>query len=156
MRVMYLVDRPTQDAAKVASWFMEQWGEDSVELWLPLIGGMLSQRVLPTTFVAVDEGEIVGTASLVASGSSALPQYSPWLASVLVPAEAQGRGVCAVLLRRVEAEARALGFRRLYFQTAGAIEPYERLGWRWIGSTIAGHRPTKVLALELDQVEQAA
>jgi predicted N-acetyltransferase YhbS len=156
MQIMYLVDRPAEDAAKVAGWFLENCGEDGIELWLPLIGGMLSQRVLPTTFVAVDKGEVVGTASLVAADSSALPQYSPWLASVFVPPSAQGRGACGALLRRVEAEARALGFPRLYFKTSGTAEPYEQLGWRWIGSTIVGAQRTKVLALELARVERAA
>jgi predicted N-acetyltransferase YhbS len=156
MRVQYLVDRPSEDITQVAGWFMEQWGHDSVELWLPLLGGLMGHKALPTTFVAVDNGKLVGTASLVATGASGLPQFSPWLASVLVPSGHQGRGVCAALLRRVEAEARALGFPRLYFQTTGAVEPYERLGWRWIGSTISGSEPTKVLALELASVEQAA
>lgn len=156
MRVQYLLDRPSEDVAKVAGWFMDQWGDDSVELWLPLLGGLMGHKALPTTFVAVDEGKVLGTASLVGAGPSALPQYSPWLASVLVPAGSQGRGVCAALIRRVEAEARALGFARLYYQTTGAVEPYERLGWRWIGSTIAGNEPTKVLALELASVEKAA
>lgn len=156
MRVMYLIDRPSEDVAKVAGWFMDQWGDDSVELWLPILGGLMGHKALPTTFVAVDGARILGTASLVGAGSSALPHYTPWLTSVLIPAGNQGRGVCAALLRRVEAEARALGFPRLYYQTTGAVEPFERLGWRWVGSTIQGSEPTKILALELASVEQAA
>lgn len=156
MRVMYLVDRSADDIAQVAGWFMEQWGHDSVELWLPLLGGLMGHRALPTTFVAVEDGKLMGTASLVASGSSALPQYGPWLSSVLIPNGSQGRGVTAALLRRVELEARALGYPRLYYQTTGAVEPYERLGWRWVGSIISGSEPVKVLALDLAAVEKAA
>ncbi len=156
MRIMYLVDRPSDDIAQVAGWFIEQWGHDSVELWLPLLGGLMGHRALPTTFVAVENDKLLGTASLVANGTSALPQYSPWLTSLLIPSGSQGRGVAAALLRRVEVEARALGYPRLYFQTTGAVEPFERLGWRWVGSVISGSQPTKVLALELGSVEQAA
>jgi GNAT superfamily N-acetyltransferase len=155
MRIMYLVDRPAEDVQRVAGWFLEQWGPDNVEAWLPLIGGMLTHRVLPTTFVAIDDDRVVGTASLVAS-DQALPEYSPWLASVYVPPGERGRGVSTALIRRVEAEARALGFPRLYFQTPGRAEPYELLGWRWVGSNIARHQPTKVLARELAPVERAA
>jgi GNAT superfamily N-acetyltransferase len=156
MRVQYLIDRPADDVAQVAGWFMEQWGHDSVELWLPLLGGLMGHRALPTTFVAVEDGKLIGTASLVGAGPSAMPGYSPWLSSVLVPVGSRGRGVTEALLRRVEAEARALGFSRLYYQTTAAAEPYERLGWRWIGSTISGSEPTKVMALDLASVEQAA
>jgi GNAT superfamily N-acetyltransferase len=156
MRIVYLLDRPTEEVAVVAGWFMEQWGPENMEAWLPLIGGMLTHRALPTTFVAIDNEQVVGTASLVASDPGSLPGYSPWLASVYVPPGEQGRGVCAALIRRVEAEARALGFPRLHFQTAGRVEPYERLGWRWVGSRIAGHAPTKVLARDLAPVERAA
>jgi GNAT superfamily N-acetyltransferase len=145
-----------EDITKVAGWFLEQWGPDSVELWLPLLGGLLGHKALPTTFVAVEGGQMLGTASLVAAGPSGSPHFSPWLDSVLIPAGSRGQGVCEALLRRVEAEARALGYTRLYYQTTGAVEPYERLGWRWIGSTISGREPRKVLALELASVEQAA
>jgi len=154
MRIKYLVDRPTEDIQVVASWFLAQWGSENVDAWLPLIGGMLAQGALPATFVAIDKGQVVGTASLVASQPQALQEYSPWLASVLVPPGERGRGVCAALIRRVESEARALGFPRLYFQTLGRVEPYEQLGWRWVGSDITGQH--KVLARELAEVEQAA
>ncbi len=156
MRVMYLVDRPTEDVSEVAGWFMEEWGPDNVEQWLPLIGGMLQHGVLPTTFVAVDGDRLLGTASLVAAGPSDLPHYGPWLASLYVHPAARRRGVAAALLRRVELEARILGFSRLYFQATGAVEPYRALGWRWVGCTIAGREPANVLMLELTPMERAA
>lgn len=156
MRIQYLIDRPADDVAVVAGWFMQQWGPENVEAWLPLIGGMLTRGALPTTFVAVDNDRVIGTASLVSAGQEGLPEYSPWLASVHVPPGEQGRGVCAALIRRVEAEARALGFPRLYFQTPGGVEPYQQLGWHWVGSTIGGNRPAKVLARDLVLVERAA
>ena len=157
MRVVYLVDRPAEDVQVVAGWFMEQWGPDSVEHWLPLRGGMLQHGVLPAAFVAVEGEELLGTASLVAAGPQDLPHYSPWLASLYVPPTARRRGVAAALLRRVELEARILGFTRLYFKAAGPVEPYQALGWRWIGSTIAGgEAPAAVLMLDLTRKERAA
>lgn len=156
MRVMYLVDRPSEDVAEVAGWFMEQWGPDRVEQWLPLIGGMMQHGVLPTTFVAVDGERLLGTASLVAAGPGELAGYAPWLASVYVPPFGRRRGVTEALIRRVQLEAAILGFTRLYFHTTGAVEPYLALGWRWMSSTIAGEARSKVLMLELTPAERAA
>ena len=156
MRVMYLVDRPADDVAEVAGWFMAQWGPDRMEQWLPLLGGMLQHGVLPTTFVAVENDQLLGTASLVAAGPGEQSGYAPWLASVYVPPDGRRRGVTSALLRRVQLEASILGFTRLYFQTTGATEPYVALGWRWISSTIADPVPGKVLMLDLGAVEQAA
>ena len=155
MRVVYLVDRPADDVAEVAGWFLEQWGPDQVEQWLPLIGGMLQHRVLPTTFVAVEDDRLLGTASLLASGPGELSVYAPWLASVYIPPANRRRGVAAALLRRVQLEAAILGFPRLYFHTSGDVEPFLALGWRWVSSTI-GTRPGKVLMRELPMAKRAA
>src|SRR5262245_34367724 len=104
MRIMYLIDRPAEDVAQVAGWFMERWGPDNVERWLPLLGSMLSNRILPTTFVAVDDGAVLGTASLIDANPGAPMHFGPWLSSVYVPDSERGRGICSALLRRVEVE----------------------------------------------------
>jgi GNAT superfamily N-acetyltransferase len=153
---MYLVDRPSEDVTEVAGWFMDQWGPDRVEHWLPLIGGMMQHGVLPTTFVAVEGEQLLGTASLVAAGPGELSEYAPWLASVYVPPVGRRRGVTEALIRRVQLEAAILGFNRLYFHTTGAVEPYLALGWRWVSSTIVADERTKVLMLELAAAERAA
>ncbi len=155
MRVMYLVDRPAEDVAQVAEWFMERWGPDSVEHWLPLVGGMLQRSTLPTTFVAVEGEELLGTASLVGAGPGGL-HWSPWLASLYVRPEARQQGVAAALLRRVELEARLLGFPRLYFAAAGPAGPYESMGWQWVGCTRTSQGLANVLMLDLAARVQAA
>lgn len=156
MRIMYLVDRPAEDVQMVAGWFVERWGLEEVEAWLPLIGGLLTPGALPTTFVAVDDGRVVGTASLVASGAHAPAEHAPWLTAVFVPPGERGRGVCAALIRRARVEASALGFAKLYFETQEPSDPYERLGWSWVGADTRGSRPTNVLALDLSPVERSA
>lgn len=155
MRVVYLVDRPAEDVAQVANWFMDEWGPDSLEYWLPLVGGMLQRSTLPITFVAVDRDRLLGTASLVAAGPAGLA-WSPWLTSLYVTPDARKQDVGAALVRRVALEARLLGFPRLHFAAPGRAAPYEAIGWQWVASSRAPNGPANVLMLDLVAREQAA
>jgi predicted N-acetyltransferase YhbS len=160
MRIVNLADRPARDIDLVGGWIFglsrEEQTAERWTAWLEEFRTSLTRREIPATFVAVDEDRVLGTASLVASDLPALPQYSPWLAAVHIPEESRGRGVCAALVRRVQAEAALLGFPVLYFGTVAREEGYERLGWHCVDWAIAEERPVKVMARDLEQTEQAA
>ena len=54
------------------------------------------------TFVLLDQGRPVGTASLAHTDLAARPDLTPWLAEVLVEPGSRGRGDATALVRRVE------------------------------------------------------
>jgi predicted N-acetyltransferase YhbS len=89
---------------------------------------MNADRV-PIAFVALDDADIVGTASLIFDDLDGDPR-NPWLASVFVPAERRRRGIASALVGAVEAAARRLGYPRLYLFTTSAASLYAGLGWR--------------------------
>jgi GNAT superfamily N-acetyltransferase len=85
---------------------------------------------IPETFVAVEDGEPVGTASLVVHDMAARRDLSPWLAAVYVAPEFRNRGIGSTLVRAVMDEAKALGVEELYLFTPDRMRFYGRLGWQ--------------------------
>lgn len=68
---------------------------------------------LPITFVAFDEGRLIGMCSLSAN-DGIRPDLTPWLASAFVDEAYRGTGVGGQLVRAVCNQARALGLPNLY------------------------------------------
>jgi predicted N-acetyltransferase YhbS len=82
---------------------------------------------LPLCLVAVLGGEVVGAVNLVHCDDDAHPEWTPWLAGMVVAREWRGRGVGSALVRAMLAEARRLQLARLYLGTDGPGF-YTRLG----------------------------
>jgi len=82
-------------------------------------------------FLAVENGRPVGCCALLAMGPGELE-----VAKMAVTESSQGKGVGRRLLKKVIAEARASGVRRLYLETnhilAPAVRLYESLGFRYL------------------------
>lgn len=97
---------------------------------------------LPQTWVVREGGDVLGSASLVRCDMDTHPEWEPWLASVFVAPEHRGKGVGRALVRRVEEEAAAREFERLYLFTTGQSLFYEKMHWdrvveeRYRGETV--------------------
>jgi GNAT superfamily N-acetyltransferase len=119
----------------LAKWVYEQWGHWMVpDTTLETVIGEFERRAvpgrIPETFVAVGDGEPLGTASLVAHDLTQRADLSPWLAAVYVAPEFRNRGVGSALVRAVMDEALALGVEALYLFTPDKARFYGRLGWQ--------------------------
>lgn len=159
MRIMYLADRSGEEMERVGYWLVDaDLAPLDRAIAVARFRDSIERGAGPTVFVAVHEGQIVGTASLASTDLTTMPQYSPWLSGVHIPGEHVGQGVCAALIRRVEQEALVLGFAWLYFKAIGDEEGYERLGWFCVDWTVEtdGARLSLVMARDLRQAEQAA
>lgn len=86
-------------------------------------------RMIPTCFVAIEEGQLLGSAALVVSDLSIRPELTPWLASVLVGEAYRNRGIGSALVQRVMEEAAVLGVETLHLITPDKQKFYKRLGW---------------------------
>jgi predicted N-acetyltransferase YhbS len=132
MRIDYLADHPEM-APLLAAWHYQEWAELLPE-WslaeaLADLNGHVGRRQIPTTFVAVEDGRPVGSASLLESDLDGWDHLTPWVASVFVIPQRRGRGVGRRLMARVVEEAKALGVSIVYLFTAGQAAYYQRLGW---------------------------
>jgi N-acetylglutamate synthase-like GNAT family acetyltransferase len=131
--VTYLADTP-EVIPLIAKWQHKQWGDLPGARTLDQISKQLHAHLqrdaMPTTFVARVQHQPVGCASLVASDMKALPQWIPWLSSVLVVPQMRGQGVGTRLVECVAAKAVELGYPRLYLYTLDQMHFYQQLRWQ--------------------------
>ena len=85
---------------------------------------------IPLALIAHQDGQFLGTASVIASDLAERPQYTPWVAAVWVEPVARRRGIAAALVDHAAHCCFALGLDRAYLcarpERAGF---YQRLGW---------------------------
>ena len=119
--------------ATLAAWHHAQWGElnpqKTLEARITALERHLEEAPMPLTFVAIADGQPLGSASLVEHDLPTHLHLSPWLASVYVAAEHRRRGIGGKLVRRVMEEAQQLRVATLYLFTLDQEKFYAELGW---------------------------
>jgi len=104
-------------------------------------GGSLEQRKLrllrymqkksiPVTFIALINGRLAGTASLIDYDMDNYKYLTPWLASVYTISKFRRKGIASTLIRRVLKEAKDLGVDKLYLFTEKLVLYFETFGWK--------------------------
>ncbi len=130
--ISYLADSP-EEIGCVARWQHQEWGNFVGTRTLAQREARLHEHLqraaMPTTFIAWLHGEPVGCASLIANDMPALSAWIPWLSSLYVQPAYRCQGIGALLVERVAAEARLLGYPRLYLYTLDKVSFYTRRGW---------------------------
>ena len=119
---------------KIARWHFDQWGpltgSGSCEEYLRFLDDAARHTTIPAVLVAVEHGELAGTASLIRCDMEIRSELTPWLGQLIVAPECRSHGIGSALAQAVAAEARRVGYDRLYLYTSGDLPPfYERLGW---------------------------
>lgn len=133
MKIKYLVDCQ-EYLPEISSWLYEYWGcyypDSGREKWEKDLTGRMNRRQVPTSFVALEEGEVIGTASLIADDLPNRQDLTPWLADVFVPREYRSQGIATNLVARVTAEVNLIGLDRFYLFTRKAKGFYLKIGWQ--------------------------
>jgi predicted N-acetyltransferase YhbS len=132
MSIDYLADHP-EFLRTLAEWQHGEWGHlrpgDSVEARMARLRNFSERNSIPLTVVAHDNGELLGSASLIPHDMDTRMELTPWLAGVFVAPEHRCRGIGAALVRRVMAEAGRLRVPVLYLYTVHSEKFYASLGW---------------------------
>jgi N-acetylglutamate synthase-like GNAT family acetyltransferase len=138
----------------IVGWLHAQWGHlmpgVSLEKLAEIYENRLIPHQIPETFVALRNGEIVGTASLVKHDMSARMDLFPWLAAVYIKAEHRGQGIGSKLVQAVMDEAKLLGLERFYLFTPNQASFYARLGWLKLEEIEYRGEQVTVMMYELD------
>jgi predicted N-acetyltransferase YhbS len=95
-------------------------------------GGQAEPGRVLKSLVALEGDVPLGCVHLIDNDDDGLPELTPWLAAMVVVPGRRGQGIGSALVRGLLAEARAMGYPRLWFGTDGPGF-YERLGaerWR--------------------------
>jgi len=150
-RILPLAEVPGH-AATLARWHHAHWGHfyDPAHWDLAIATAELEdhagRRGLPTTLVAMDDGQLLGSVSLVQEDA---PEFrdvgEAWLASLYVRPEARGRGLGARLVNACVALAAREGLARLWLFTPEHAGFYARLGWRPAGTATLRDMPVHLM-----------
>jgi len=139
--------------ATLAAWHHAQWGylysHWTHEVCLAELQSHAERDAgLPTTLLAFDGDDLLGSVSLVFEDAPELQEHgSPWLASLFVKPEARGRGVGALLTRAAVARAAQEGVGELFLFTPEHREFYARLGWQEIARTALKGTPVDLMCI---------
>jgi len=148
MPIDYLADH-MEFAPLLAVWHHAEWSAHYADWPLPKALAELQthtgRRQVPTTFVAIEEGRLLGSVSLLVADLDGWDHLSPWLASLFVIPERRGQGLGRQLVGRTIEEAASLGFPSLYLWTAGQRIYYERLKWECIATV--PHEPVDIAVM---------
>ncbi len=148
VRIVPLADHP-EALPQLAAWHHAEWGflhpGGTVAEVAAELSGHLGPYRLPTTFVALVDGQAVGSASLIEHDLPERPDLGPWLASLYVTPEHRRQGIGAALAERVVEEAARLGLPTLYLFTFDREDYYARLGWQRLGPESCHGHPVVVM-----------
>lgn len=132
MTIEYLADHP-EFIPTLARWQHDEWGHlrpgDSVDARMARLQSSVQIGRIPLTVVALTDGELLGSASLVAYDMETRMELTPWLAGVFVLPRRRRKGVGAQLVRRIMTEAATLHIPVLYLYTVHSENFYANLGW---------------------------
>lgn len=134
LRIAYLCEVPAL-APELATAHLETFGP---LLPLPALGHALRElrshtrpACVPTTLLALEDDDWLGSASLLQNGRGRARAHSPWLANLYVKPAARGRGIGRALVARCIADAAANGVQTLYLYCMEAlVDYYQAQGWR--------------------------
>ena len=116
----------------MATWQHAEFGyltpANTVERYVERLTASLQKSDLPTTFIALQDDTLLGSASLVRQ-TITHQHLQPWLSSVYVDPQYRGRGIAAALVGRVEKAAAAMGSETIYLFTPSSEKLYAGLGW---------------------------
>ena len=72
----------------LARWHYDQWGPltgaSSFDGYVALLTEAAASRTVPSVLIAMADGELLGSANLVASDLPPRPELTPWLAQLFV------------------------------------------------------------------------
>ena len=159
MKIEYLADNIAL-LPIIAHWHQEEWGYfnpgDSIEKRIAKLQKHLGKKQIPTTFVSLLGGNLLGFASLILHDMDTRMDLSPWLSSMYVLPENRGRGIGSALVQRVIEEARELNVETLYLFTSNRKGFFASLGWSVVEYTEYREQKVVIMAIHIMDVNIAA
>lgn len=132
MQIIDLRDAP-EYIAQLARWHHAEWGylnpDKTLADYTASMNDYLDAQAIPTMLIAVANGELLGSSSLIACDMDTRPELGPWLANVYVRADQRGRGLGGKLVKAIMALGGQLALSQLYLFTPDQDSFYRRLGW---------------------------
>ena len=140
----------------MAEWHYHQWGrrhEASGSVNQLIIGfwAQADSTRIPMTYVAMDQDNLLGFASLITHDADARKDFSPCLANVYVSPDSRKQGVGSALVQKAVHQARELGVKKLYLFTPDKEDFYLSLGWSTEDRINLRDENVAVMSISLEQ-----
>lgn len=148
----YIGNHP-QHIPRIAQWHQDEWQHISPHLTTALRIALYSSydsATIPVCFIAIIDGQPVGSASLVESDMETHPQLTPWLASVYVHNNYRCQGIATQLIECCIDKARASGIDTLHLFTPDHASFYRHRGWELIESCEYHNEKVDIMSLNLN------
>ncbi len=125
-----LLAEHSESIPKLVDWYMSEWepyyGADGPGDARADLRSRCNRDEIPIGLVAVEDGEILGTAAVDIDAATGL---IPSVVGLLVKPSQRRRGIATALLKRAESLARTLGYSRLFVSTAILGDLLVRMDW---------------------------
>jgi len=148
----YLGEQP-QHIETIARWHQAQWQhispQHSVESRIRLYASYTSSPEVPFCLLATQQGQPVGSASIVECDMETRAELSPWLASVYVHPAFRQQGIATQLIRRCIDLAAQSDAERLYLFTPDQAAFYQKRGWQPLQHCRYHNEPVDILFYQL-------
>jgi N-acetylglutamate synthase-like GNAT family acetyltransferase len=152
--IAYLADHPDW-IPTLAAWHYGQWAklypEETKANFAHHLRLSAQTGRIPLTVVALHDGKLAGSASLIEHDLASHPELSPWLANVYVDEPYRCRGIATVLIKRITREADGLGLTTIYLFTPGETEFYTRRGWQRLLHETCQNEPITIMSYQVGQ-----
>jgi GNAT superfamily N-acetyltransferase len=135
----------------LAEWHHREWGKirgEEIADSVALLEMSKSPDQLPLIIIAFENGKPVGMVRLIEHDIPTRKDLTPWLAALYVPPVERNKGVGSFLVVSAVAQARRLGYKKIFLFTSDKIALYAGLGWRL--SEIFPHRNHVVAIMVVD------
>ena len=136
-KIYYLANRPDCLHA-CAAWAYGRWGvqktDGSLERAISVFKKGMQKDKLPLTLIVInlETGLPVAMGSLWEKDGTEWSEKTPWIASIYTLYRYRGLGLAKQLIKRLEEEARNIGFQEVYLQSGSAANFYRNLGYKEI------------------------
>lgn len=135
MKIYALQQKPDY-LDRVAEWLYHEWGTKTEGSSFLAVKEKLKKFTnidkLPINYIALVEGNLVGTFNLMLSDPPKRKDLSPWFGSLYVELNYRNQGIGTFLLKSALSKARELGVQKLYLCTPNRQEMYAKSGWHTI------------------------
>ena len=140
IEIYNLLDRQ-EYLEEVSGWIWKEWSYEhgaKLEDVIYRSNHSLSKSGIPSMYIAVLKGEVVGVVSLWRNDLTTRQDLYPWMATLYVKESFRGQGVGRRLQEKSIAVAKELGYSYLYL-IKDHIGYYEKFGWTFLETAPLGN-----------------
>lgn len=143
----------------IAQWQWADWGQSypdwSPTSWAAHLRKFTLRDRIPTTYVAFDRDELLGSVALVEHDIMTRQDLTPWVSNVYIKRSRRGQGVGGALVQHAVDKASEMGIRQLYVYTrTDTTHPvrkfYTKFGWRHFEDDRHEGWPISILTINTD------